>query len=414
MKTVNKKRAKNNNIKVSGKLDWRYLLFFIAGVLVTFLFYSLFGSNGGANLKANPTEQKLNVDSGSDWQKWEYTTIKLERPEDTFPPMEIKPMDILWLFPNKTENDVEQLFKSCNLDPVLEKSLLDKSRWKNEPAGIVVSPTAESVKDLPLEARRKIYSILRKDQSNFFHFNPFRILPGELDEWLANSGLSPENQELFRKVCWREGEYILFFDYQLLEHIITNPAEKRRVARALSQIPALMMNLKVTPQTDVDAVVKYFEKGRGRDMKSFLESLKRLPEGRSVNVAFFLPPFARLRLYTYPMLTPGQKPYDCFYSGMNFFNETPDDRFLNSDYIQQVLHKQYYNVGTNYTFGDLLLLLEDGNKAIHMCVYIADNVVFTKNGAQDLQPWILMKIPDMLKIYQTDKPLQILAYRRKD
>ncbi|MGB9603467.1 MAG: hypothetical protein ACPMAG_11820, partial [Limisphaerales bacterium] len=348
------------------------------------------------------------------WQKWEYTTIKLERPEDTFPPVEIKPLDIYWFFPNHNENDVEQLFKNCNLDPVLEKSLLEKTRWKNQPNGVLVSPTPESVKDLPLEARRKIYSILKKDQSNFFHFNPFRLPANELDEWLANSGLSPENQQLFRKISWREGDYIVFYDYQLFEHIVNNPTEKRQVARALSQIPALMMNLRVTPQTDVDAVVKYFEKGRGREIKSFLESLKRLPEGRSVNVAFFLPPFARLRLYTYPRLSPGKKPYDCFYSAMNFFNDTPDDRFLDPDYIQEVLHSQYFNAGTNYTFGDLLLLLEDGNKAIHMCVYIADNVVFTKNGAQDLQPWILMKIPDMLKIYQTDKPLQIVAYRRKN
>ncbi len=413
MRTLNKKRTKNNSANASGKLDWRYLLFFLAGVIVTLLFYSLLGNNISSS-KTLSIVQNIGDTSQRDWQKWEYTTIKLERPEDTFPPVEIKPLDIYWFFPNHNENDVEQLFKNCNLDPVLEKSLLEKTRWKNQPNGVLVSPTPESVKDLPLEARRKIYSILKKDQSNFFHFNPFRLPANELDEWLANSGLSPENQQLFRKISWREGDYIVFYDYQLFEHIVNNPTEKRQVARALSQIPALMMNLRVTPQTDVDAVVKYFEKGRGREMKSFLESLKRLPEGRSVNVAFFLPPFARLRLYTYPRLSPGKKPYDCFYSAMNFFNDTPDDRFLDPDYIQEVLHSQYFNAGTNYTFGDLLLLLEDGNKAIHMCVYIADNVVFTKNGAQDLQPWILMKIPDMLKIYQTDKPLQIVAYRRKN
>ncbi|HON06661.1 MAG TPA: hypothetical protein PLW02_01025, partial [Verrucomicrobiota bacterium] len=96
------------------------------------------------------------------------------------------------------------------------------------------------------------------------------------------------------------------------------------------------------------------------------------------------------------------------------FNRPPDDRFLDGDYIQQVLHSQYYNAGTNYIFGDLIMLIEEDNKAIHMCVYIADNVVFTKNGAQELQPWILMKLPDMLKIYQTNKPLKIVAYRKRN
>lgn len=358
--------------------------------------------------------EKPNSISTTNWQKWEYTTIKLERPDDSFPPMDVKPPDIFWLFAQKTANDVEQLIKSCNLDPVLEKSLLDKTRWKTDPAGIIISPTPEAVKDLPIDARQKIYSILKKNPSNFFHFNPFRLPANELDEWLANSGLSPENQQLFRQISWKEGNVILFYDYQLFEHIIKNPQEKMNVAKALSQIPALLMKLKITPQSDINAVVKYFEKGgSGLEMRSFLESLKKLPNGSSISVSYLLPPFARLRLYTYSKNEPGKKPYDCFYSAMNFFNSAPDDRFLDGDYIQQVIHSQYYNPGTNYTFGDLIMLIEDGNKAVHLCVYIADDVVFTKNGAQDLQPWILMKLPDMLKIYQTEKPLKVVAYRKR-
>ncbi len=406
MRTLKKKKT----VPHSGKIDWRYFLFFFLGILVTLIFFNL--------SKGNPASLKSIIekpDSTTNWQKWEYTTIKLERPDDTFPPTDIKPPDILWLFEQKTPRDVEQLIKSCNLDPILEKSLLDKTRWKTEPAGTIISPTPEAVRDLPLEARQKIYSILKKNPANFFHFNPFRLPVKELDEWLANSRLSPENQRIFHQVSWKEGNVFLFYDYQLFEHIVKNPQEKKDVAKALSQIPALLMNLKITPHTDIDAVVKYFKKGgSGPEMRSFLESLKKLPNGRSISVSFLLPTFARLRLYTYPKFEQGKRPYDCFYSAMNFFNNTPDDRFLDGDYIQQVLHSQYYNVGTNYTYGDLIMLIEDDNKAIHMCVYIADNVVFTKNGAQDLQPWVLIKLPDMLKIYQTDKPLKIVAYRKRD
>lgn len=400
---------KKKNIAVSGIIDWRYFLFFFLGITVATLFFLFSGSNP-SNLKSIIET----ADSSTNWQKWEYTTIKLERPDDTFPPMDVKPLDIIWIFENKTANDVEQLIKSCNLDPLLEKSLLDKSRWKIELSGTIMSPTPEAVKNLPLEARQKIYSVLRKSPANFFHYNPFRLSADDLDEWLSNSGLSPENQMLFRQISWKEGNVVLFYDFQLFEHIIKNPQEKRAVAKSLSQIPALLMKLKITPQTDVDAVVKYFEKGGGLEMRSFLESLKKLPNGSSINVSFLFPSFARIRLYTYPKYQEGKKPYDCFYSAMNFFNRPPDDRFLDGDYIQQVLHSQYYNAGTNYIFGDLIMLIEEDNKAIHMCVYIADNVVFTKNGAQELQPWILMKLPDMLKIYQTNKPLKIVAYRKRN
>lgn len=404
MRTSNKKRARA--ARSSGKLDWRYFLVFILGFGLAVLIQTLLGNNE----KNSGNSEKIPPDG---WQNWEYATIKLQRPEDTLPPIDIKPPEILWLFKGYSPEEVEKLIKSCDLDPVLEKDLMDKTKWRIEPAGVVISPTPQTVKDLPLAARKTIYSVLRQHPENFFHYNPFRLPVNELDKWLAESGLTPENQLLFRKISWKEGDIILFYDYQLLEHVTTTP-EKRKVARALSEIPALLMNLRVTPKTDVNAVVRYFEKGgRGREMKSFLESLTKLPEGRSISVAFFLPTFARLRLYTYPRVEPGKKNPDCFYSSMNFFNEVPDERFHDPNYIQHVLNTQYSMVKTNFTFGDLLLILEGEDKAIHMCVYIADDVVFTKNGAQDLQPWILMKLSDMMKIYQGDKPVKILGYRRK-
>jgi hypothetical protein len=50
--------------------------------------------------------------------------------------------------------------------------------------------------------------------------------------------------------------------------------------------------------------------------------------------------------------------------------------------------------------------------ALHMCAYIADDVVFTKNGANIQQPWVLMKLSEMLSSYEKDKPYEIYTYRR--
>jgi hypothetical protein len=49
-----------------------------------------------------------------------------------------------------------------------------------------------------------------------------------------------------------------------------------------------------------------------------------------------------------------------------------------------------------------------------MCVYLAADVVFTKNGANAIQPWVLMRIPEMLGVYQRLQPYQIVFYRRKN
>jgi len=59
------------------------------------------------------------------------------------------------------------------------------------------------------------------------------------------------------------------------------------------------------------------------------------------------------------------------------------------------------------------MLKDNASMAIHMCVYIADDVVFTKNGASLVAPWTLMKLPEMLKVYQPEQPIVLVGYRKK-
>jgi hypothetical protein len=99
---------------------------------------------------------------------------------------------------------------------------------------------------------------------------------------------------------------------------------------------------------------------------------------------------------------------------MNFFNDVPDSRFFDPAYLWQVLRRDYVEVPHDFVFGDLLVVLEEGKLPVHMAVYIADDVVFTKNGLQDLQPWVLMKTADMLARYSLDKPVTVTGYRRKE
>src|SRR5262249_10623525 len=144
-------------------------------------------------------------------------------------------------------------------------------------------------------------------------------------------------------------------------------------------------------------------------------SLSRVPEGASINVSYFFPPFARLRLYMYPQPSDANAAHeDCFWSAMNFFNEKPDDRLYDPSYKDRTLTSEYVRVKeSERQCGDLLMLLGTNKTALHMCVYVADEVVFTKNGANAVQPWVLMKIPEMLGIYDRLRPFQMVYYRRK-
>jgi hypothetical protein len=78
---------------------------------------------------------------------------------------------------------------------------------------------------------------------------------------------------------------------------------------------------------------------------------------------------------------------------------TPDTNFLDAAYCQKTLDEEYVSVAEEPVYGDLIVLLNASGQAIHTSVYIADDFVFTKNGVNHTQPWILMRMADMMAIY---------------
>ena len=104
---------------------------------------------------------------------------------------------------------------------------------------------------------------------------------------------------------------------------------------------------------------------------------------------------------------------DCFWTALNFFADYPDDRVPLLDLSSKLIEKDYYQIESEPAFGDLVALVDSERKIKHVCVYIADDVVFTKNGGHFMQPWALMKISDMMAKYPADPPLEKAILRPK-
>ena len=94
---------------------------------------------------------------------------------------------------------------------------------------------------------------------------------------------------------------------------------------------------------------------------------------------------------------------------MNFFRAKPDNRFLDFAYVQRVLKSDYKQIDGPPIYGDVISLQNATGTPVHMCVYLADDVVFTKNGHDHIEPWLLMKLPDILAQY----PAGVAIYRNK-
>ena len=79
------------------------------------------------------------------------------------------------------------------------------------------------------------------------------------------------------------------------------------------------------------------------------------------------------------------------------------------------LRQDYHIVESNYQLGDVIALLDAEGDLFHVVVYLADDLVFTKNGTSPVAPWTIMPL-DRVKDYyrnQSENP-RLIYHRRND
>lgn len=295
--------------------------------------------------------------------------------------------------------------------------LLDNKTWNITSNAIVVSPSEELVWSLSPSARARIYSALAKSSANYPQNIPFRFPLEGFETKFANSGIPPEQLTKIHHLTYTNAGYLCFTDLEVLKSLIP-PDDFKDLVATLYAVPTYLLRLRVLPDSNVEALIKYWGRGgREKLVAPLISSLARLPNGGSINLSYFLPPFARLRLYTFPdsWRDPTAARQDCFFTAMNFFNESPDTNFFSGEYSRRILDTEYHSISGEPVYGDVVALFNDAGEAIHTCVYLADDFVFTKNGVNYAQPWVIMRLPDMLMIYVgPNKSSEILFLRRKD
>jgi len=403
--------------KATRRLTLSHVVLVASGMLLMLLLESLFWPGHGlvwGNGKKNETRTAVSTNVPP-WGKLEYVPIALDRPEDYFTNDFSRSVKTMWSFGNYTEQQLVSLLDSLHLTHSARSYLMNRQHWEMLPRSIRISPPPEVVLSLDPDTRIRLYEILALHPENVPQTTPFRFRLNGADAWFADCGLSKEKLELVRRLTYPHQGNLCFADATTFSQIAT-PEETKCLIRGLWRFSTFVIKIRIDPATDVDALMRYWgTMGTGRAYQPLVESMSRVPEGTTINLSYFLPPFARLRLYTYPNPRDTNIVHqDCFWSAMNFFNTTPDNRFFDPEHIQKVLRSDYARVsGEANRFGDVLLLLGKDNRALHMCVYLADDVVFTKNGANTQQPWVLMKLPEMLGEYESEKPFDIVTYRRK-
>lgn len=370
-----------------------------------------------------PVSQKAMVTEGKPgpWGQLQYTYIATEMPDEfAF----VAGFDVdakWWYFKDYNMDQALEFLKSSGLSSNDLAALAKPDKWETVEDGCRVKPGSDLVLGMSPGTRGKIYLHLALFAENKAQRAAFSFYPERLQERFASSDLSDKSIALFNSLLYKQGAFLLFSDFGYALAALSDDDERRLFIKMISRKTTFLAKLKISPDSDVDRLVGYWGGGgRAKDLHPLLESMTKVDGDSYLDIVHLLPRFARERLYTYPVVSANARSsnQDCNWSTMNFMNFAPDDKFSNTEYLAEKLSDDYYQIGFPERLGDLVFLVLPSYESVHSAVFIADNIVFTKNGESVSQPWFLMKMEDMIELYSAPLPseytLKPLFYRRKN
>ncbi len=373
-------------------------------------------ATASAKAAALPARDDYVLGAPGPWGRIRSTRILIEPPADFIPTYFSTPQPLRWTFPGFTPAQLDSLWDQARLSSEQRAALSGPAHCAVEPAGIVVAPPASLVLGLSPEARAIIYAVLARFPQNIPQREPFRSRVEMVDEWLDGEAIPPAVVALTRRLLYRRETNFLLSDHDLVLPHFNSSSDRVAYIKTLARKSALLAEL-VIPRAsaaEIEPISRYWSHGRRtKDIGPILESLAQRPHGGTLDLVHLLPPFARNLLYTYPVSTgaDSDNSRDCHWTSFNFFNPRPDERFLDVSHVLRVLAQDYYLASGSPMMGDLLLFIDEHGQGIHSCVYIADNIVFTKNGASFSIPWLLANLENVVAFYSLNGPVEVRRYR---
>ncbi|MBE3098453.1 MAG: hypothetical protein IMZ44_15170 [Planctomycetes bacterium] len=351
------------------------------------------------------------------WGELEYVPISITPPTEFMAEMEMSGDVRPWWFPGMTADQVRAYFERLELTPEQKSRLLAGLSPAPQVNGFVITPDPEVVKTLSPEARRRLYRRLSAYNQNVPQVNAFRITPSEYEQRLMKAAIPEAARQLVRQLTYHEDRYDFFADLPLVLPLVAEEESRVQLLKMLARQTSALVRLRVRQDTAVGPLAEYWGRGgRTKELRPLLESLANVSGGQAIDIVHLLPGFARRRIYTYPR--PSNVPLaanqDCHWTSLNFFNDLPDDRFLNTQTVTDVIERDYYPVYGSRLLGDIVLVAVNGGSIIHSAVYIANDIVFTKNGSRWSAPWMFMRLDDVKGFYPRDGAISIQFIRRND
>jgi hypothetical protein len=344
------------------------------------------------------------------WGTLMVETIYTEKPAHFIDVAPLLKSEEKWLFPEMDREDVRQWMTSNGFNEKAMQELVTAEPEEN-PQGLYLHPTQKWIAALEPLQRKKIHGLLAKNSINHFSENPYLFSSDVLQQVRSNPIMQGEVGELFDKLLYPRGMAMCLSDVGCLLSYLKDPQQCPELLKLLTRTKTALLKLEIDGSSDIPALVNYWAGPFNlKDFLPLLESVKRENRTSRLDIIHLLPPVARQIVYTYPLEDGAGEKRDCHWTAMNFFEESKNDKYLDLQEIALELESHYVNVEKPEKFGDIIMFTPDGNDVLHSCVYLAADMVFTKNGMGIHQPYTIASLQEVASIYAD---MKIIVKRRK-
>ncbi len=352
------------------------------------------------------------------WGTLEFYQSWLEAPDALLNLLVLPSQQTVWHFLSSGKEDIIGLFREIGLNDDDVTKLTTGICWDQFGDVIRVFPPDNIVESLASGSRSALYRTLAQWPENPYHHKPLLIRPNDLARIFERSGLSAGLSAAISALTYRDCGATLFSDLPVLLKHVRSAKEERSLIRILTQNGTLFLRLKLGGDQNLDQLRRYWLLDeRPNDALPLMESILRTKGIDSLDIAHLLPSGAKSRLFTYPSMADvmdGRAP-DGFTSALNFFNATPVPIYADSPILKSHLTSFYRLTDPPFRFGDVLTISpKSADIPRHACVYIADDMVYTKNSADFFSPWIFMRLQDVVNYHVREREAVVSGWRRKD
>lgn len=350
------------------------------------------------------------------WGRLESFPILLEPPE-THLWSALYEEQSIWNFGELEQESVLELLGTLGFSGDSLAILRADGWWTSQRGQTTVELSDAFIESLSPENRAAVARWFRLNNPAFFGR---LVVNMDGASYLAyeNGGVSEKTLSLVKRLGFKRRNVLSLMDRPyILRQLGNDTAEKESFLKAAFATRALVVNLVIDESSDRNTMIDYWSgQGRYPAVASVLDSLFATAGTKRVDLVQLLPPLPRRYLYGFTNLsdvTPANTP-DCFWTSIQFFKRSPSSRYLDPLLLKHHLTSDFEQVEGPATYGDIVCMFNNEDDSFaHSYVHIADDIVFTKNGASFARPFVLTTRNDMLSVYLDENLYRYDIYRRK-